>query len=101
MSHGVLSAQHMALTALEPRTRCLGVRRSRLRPTQGDQTMQPVRILAAVLALVVAGLVIHPAYGAGMAMVRVAHASPNAPAVDVYVDGTRAFTDVKFPQVTA
>jgi len=63
--------------------------------------MQPVRILAAVLALVVAGLVIHPAYGAGMAMVRVAHASPNAPAVDVYVDGTRAFTDVKFPQVTA
>jgi hypothetical protein len=36
-----------------------------------------------------------------MAMIRVAHASPNAPAVDVYVDGARAFRDVKFPQVTA
>jgi hypothetical protein len=33
-------------------------------------------------------------------MVRVVHASPDAPAVDVYVDGQRAFADAQFAAVT-
>ncbi len=36
----------------------------------------------------------------GEARVRVVHASPDAPAVDVWVNGTRAFTSVAFNQVT-
>lgn len=63
--------------------------------------MQRFRILAAVVALAGAALTAHSVHGAGMASVRVAHASPNAPAVDVYVDGTKAFAGVTFPQITA
>lgn len=37
---------------------------------------------------------------AAAARVRVAHASPNAPNVDVYVDGKRAFTNAPFGAVT-
>ena len=38
---------------------------------------------------------------ASMAMVRVVHASPDAPAVDVLVDGNRAITDLVFGQATS
>jgi len=37
---------------------------------------------------------------AGMAWIRVLHASPDAPAVDVYVDGARAITDLAFGSIT-
>ena len=41
-----------------------------------------------------------PAQAAGTANVRVAHASPNAPRVDVYVDGMRAFANAPFTAIT-
>ena len=37
---------------------------------------------------------------AGMAWIRVLHASPDAPAVDVYVDGAKAITDLAFGSIT-
>jgi hypothetical protein len=40
------------------------------------------------------------ARGGGEAKLRVAHASPDAPAVDVYVDGTVAVPDLEFGTVT-
>lgn len=62
--------------------------------------MHRFRLVATALALTGLALTVRPAHGAGTAMVRVAHASPNAPAVDVYVDGNEAFAGVRFPQVT-
>ena len=35
------------------------------------------------------------------AQVRVAHFSPDAPTVDIYIDGELAFTELDFPEVTA
>jgi len=37
----------------------------------------------------------------GTARVRVIHASPDAPAVDVWVQGAPAFTGVAFAEITA
>jgi len=37
---------------------------------------------------------------AGKTAVRVAHASPDAPNVDVYVNGTLAFSDLAFKDIT-
>lgn len=63
--------------------------------------MKYMSVAVVVLSLLGATLSLRPAGAAGMTMVRVAHASPDAPAVDVYVDGAKAFTNVQFPQVTA
>ena len=41
-----------------------------------------------------------PAGNMGGARVRVVHASPDAPAVDVWVDGTRVFENVAFEDIT-
>jgi len=41
-----------------------------------------------------------PAGNMGGARVRVVHASPDAPAVDVWVEGTRVFEDVDFEEIT-
>lgn len=43
----------------------------------------------------------NPAGNMGTARVRVIHASPDAPAVDVWVEGAPAFTDVAFADITA
>lgn len=71
--------------------------------------MRPIPILASLLtflALAVALLAgswsVSAAPAApGDARVRVAHLSPDAPAVDVWVEGTPAFTGVGFADVTA
>ncbi len=41
-----------------------------------------------------------PAGNMGGARVRVVHASPDAPAVDVWVDGTRVFENIAFEDIT-
>lgn len=56
--------------------------------------------LASLLVVVLASLVAFPAFAAGGAMVRVIHASPDAPAVDIYVNGQPAFTNLEFPKAT-
>ena len=43
----------------------------------------------------------HAAQAAGSAYVRVFHASPDAPAVEVFVDGAKAVKSLSFPKVTA
>lgn len=57
-----------------------------------------IRRMALVLgmALLALGLTIPAAAQSGNAMVRVIHASPDAPAVDVFVDGQAALTNVSF-----
>ncbi len=50
-----------------------------------------------VLAL---GLALPAAAADGMARVRVIHASPDAPAVDVFVDGNAVLTNVAFPAIS-
>jgi hypothetical protein len=72
------------------------------------------RLLALVIAAV-AGLAVRsdaatplnaifsaddPAGNTGNARVRVVHASPDAPSVDVWVNGSPAFTDVAFEEIT-
>jgi LPXTG-motif cell wall-anchored protein len=52
--------------------------------------------LAVFAALLVLSGFARPAAAAEMAQVRVVHASPDAPAVDVYVDGTKALSNVAF-----
>ncbi len=58
------------------------------------------------VAIVVAGAtlaplaVTHTAQAAGTAYVRVLHASPDAPAVEVFVDGAKAVKSLSFPYVT-
>ena len=47
-------------------------------------------------ALLLVGGFARPASAAEMAKVRVVHASPDAPAVDVYVDGAKALSNVTF-----
>lgn len=53
-------------------------------------------VIAAAAALFVAGLAITGTQAADEARVRVIHASPDAPAVDVYANGARVLTDVPF-----
>ena len=57
--------------------------------------MKPLRVLAAVLAL--AAITAVPASAASNARVRVLHASPDAPAVDVYLDGSKVDALVNVP----
>jgi hypothetical protein len=54
-------------------------------------------LLTAVAALAMIGAV---AAQSGNAFVRVAHFSPDAPAVDIWVDGSRAITNLEFKQIT-
>ncbi len=56
-----------------------------------------ITLLSSLFALIL-GLVVIPTAAAqsGNAKVRVIHASPDAPAVDVYVNGTRTLTNVPF-----
>jgi hypothetical protein len=57
--------------------------------------------LFAVMALTLAGLAVTPAFADDGAKVRVMHASPDAPAVDVCVNGNVAFSNLAFPEATA
>ncbi len=61
-------------------------------------------MLAILVMLASIALMITPAAaatGPGYAWVRVAHASPDAPAVDVWVDGAVAVSDLAFGEVTS
>jgi len=57
--------------------------------------MSRVYRIATLVGLLGAGVVLPAA--AQQACVRAAHLSPDAPAVDILVDGAEAFTDVSFP----
>ena len=61
------------------------------------------RVLILGLALLVALALAAPAFaqGSGEAQVRVAHLSPDAPNVDVYVNGEPALTDVPYTTVSS
>ena len=50
--------------------------------------------------LLVLGVTVPAAAQGNMAMVRVIHASPDAPAVDVFVDGQAVLTNVAFPAIS-
>jgi hypothetical protein len=52
------------------------------------------------LVLALLGGALPAAAQTGQAMVRVVHASPDAPAVDIYVDGARAFANAAFKAAT-
>jgi len=59
------------------------------------------RIMALVGTMLFAFAVVLPVGAqSSMAMVRVIHASPDAPAVDVYVDGNAVLTNVAFPAIS-
>jgi hypothetical protein len=59
--------------------------------------MRKALLLVAVAALAMIGAV---SAQSGNAFVRVAHLSPDAPAVDIWVDGSRAITNLAFKQIT-
>ena len=59
------------------------------------KTLVVMGLVVAVMAMMVA-----PAFAAGEAMVRVTHASPDAPAVDVCVNGSVAFAALEFGKTT-
>ena len=59
------------------------------------------RIFAVLSALVLTLAIALPAMAANEARVRVVHASPDAPAVDVLVNGAKAFTNAPFKGITA
>jgi hypothetical protein len=59
------------------------------------KTLSVMLLVVAVLALAAV-----PAFAAGEAMVRVTHASPDAPAVDVCVNGSVAFANLAFGKTT-
>ena len=61
--------------------------------------MKKVLSIVGLLAIVMA-LAVSPAMAAGEAMVRVTHASPDAPAVDVCVNGKVAFAALEFGKTT-
>jgi len=61
-------------------------------------SLAPVALIAAVITALMA-------FGSGVSAqttsrVRVLHASPDAPAVDVYVDGVEAISDLSFNEIT-
>lgn len=59
------------------------------------------RIMALVGTMLFAFAVVLPVGAqSNMAMVRVIHASPDAPAVDVFVDGNAVLTNVAFPAIS-
>lgn len=57
-------------------------------------------MMIAGLALALIGGVLPAAAQGSQAMVRVVHASPDAPAVDVYVNGNKAFSNAAFKAAT-
>lgn len=57
-------------------------------------------LLLVGMTLLALGLIAPAAAQSGNARVRVIHASPDAPAVDVFVDGTAALTNVAFPAIS-
>ena len=59
------------------------------------------RILAVTAVLVLSLALVTSAMAQGMARVRVVHASPDAPAVDVWVNGAVAFSNAPFKGITA
>jgi hypothetical protein len=59
------------------------------------KTLVVMGLVVAVMAMMVA-----PAFAQGEAMVRVTHASPDAGAVDVCVNGSAAFKDLAFGRTT-
>jgi len=61
--------------------------------------MKKVLSIVGLLAIVMA-MAVSPALAAGEAMVRVTHASPDAPAVDVCVNGKVAFAALEFGKTT-
>jgi hypothetical protein len=59
-------------------------------------------LLAPLLALLLGGLNAAPVAGAdGMALIRLVHASPDAPALDVSVDGRQVATALRFADATS
>jgi hypothetical protein len=58
------------------------------------------RLVSGAATLVLALAIAAPAAAGDNAMVRVIHASPDAPNVDVWVDGTKVLTDVPFKAVS-
>src|SRR4028118_1265393 len=60
------------------------------------------RLLVLALALMTSLALVAPAFaqGAGQAQVRVAHLAPDAPNVDVYVNGEPVLTDVPYTTVS-
>ncbi len=58
------------------------------------------RLVGALAALALVGAMAGTAAAADNAWVRVVHASPDAPNVDVWVDGAKALTDVPFTAVS-
>src|SRR5688572_6818439 len=52
--------------------------------------------IVVVVGMLLALALVPAASAQGNALVRVVHASPDAPAVDVYVDGAKALTNVPF-----
>ncbi len=62
--------------------------------------MKRLFLLSAVLVLTL-GLTVNALAADGKAMVRVVHASPDAPAVDVWVNGAVAFSNAPFKGITA
>lgn len=67
---------------------------------QGDQIVKTGSIAFGLAALVFGLAATGTARAQNMAKVRVWHASPDAPAVDVYVNGKAAFTALAFPNAT-
>src|SRR4028119_1899495 len=57
-------------------------------------------LLVVGMALMALGLTVPAGAQSGNARVRVIHASPDAPAVDVFVDGTAALTNVAFRAIS-
>jgi hypothetical protein len=66
---------------------------------KGEQIMKRLVVLSLVLALSLA-LVPSALAADGKAQVRVVHASPDAPAVDVWVNGAVAFSNAPFKGIT-
>ena len=58
------------------------------------------KLFLAMFALVAIAITAAPAFAAGTAQVRVMHASPDAPAVDICVNGQVAFANAAFPAAT-
>lgn len=71
----------------------------RPRIEEEDRKVKKIFVLT-LLALLLAAVAVVPTFAEGKAMVRVVHASPDAPAVDVYVNGNAAFTNLTFPNAT-
>lgn len=58
------------------------------------------RLIGTLAAVALVGALAAPAAAADNAWVRVVHASPDAPNVDVWVDGSKVLTDVPFTAVS-